>query len=56
MMRRWVNYIMIMIILTFSILFSYGKISHHVRSYTLKEIYDYIRSDSITHAVEENMD
>lgn len=55
-MRRWINYIMLMIILTFSILFSYGKISYHVKSYTLQEICDYFRSDSISHAVEKNTD
>ena len=46
-MRRLINYILIMMVLTFSILFSYGKIQNKVKTYTFQEIYDYVNSYSI---------
>ena len=50
-MRRLINYILIMMVLVFSILFSYGKIENKVKSYTFQEICDYVHSYSIRDSI-----
>ena len=50
-MRRMINYILIMMVLAFSILFSYGKMQGQVKSYTLQEIYEYVHSYSIRDSI-----
>ena len=50
-MRHLINYILIIIVLTFSVLFSYGKIQGRVKSYTLQEIYEYVHSYSIRDSI-----
>ncbi len=50
-MRRLVNYILILMVLAFSILFSYGKIENKVKSNTFQEIYDYLQSYSIRDSI-----
>ena len=50
-MRRMINYILIMIVLAFSILFSYEKNENKVKSYTFREICDYVHSYSIRDSI-----
>ena len=50
-MKRLINFVLIIIVLTFSIVFSYGKIQGHVKSYTFQEIYQYVHSYSIRDSI-----
>ena len=52
-MRHLINYVLIIIVLTFSVLFSYGKIQNKVKSYTFREIYEYVHSYSIRDSISE---
>ena len=56
-MRHLISYILIMIVLAFSILFSYGHIQEKsVKAYSIQEICDYLNSYSIRDSIEKNVD
>ena len=54
-MRQFINYSVVVLLMTFSILFSYGKISDRVTTFSIREICQYMQSYSIRDTFDSNL-